>query len=263
MQNSSITPRLIVASPDEAIAFYQKAFGAELEERFEQDGVVVHALLKIGRWTFSLSEEVVDWGWLAPGSLGGSSVLISLDVDDARVVAEAMVSAGATVVVPIEDRPYGRCEGRIQDPSGHLWIPTHEIGAKLPVDSDETSPAVLVQRIVADLSVRDTAEAIEFYAGLFGLELAMNLGWVATLTPGGYPKRQLTLLTEDDNAPMNPQLSVDVDDLDLVWRRAQELGADIAYERTVEPWGVERFFVRDPSGNVINVLVHTDEANGM
>ena len=64
MQNSSITPRLIVASPDEAIAFYQKAFGAELEERFEQDGVVVHALLKIGRWTFSLSEEVVDWGWL-------------------------------------------------------------------------------------------------------------------------------------------------------------------------------------------------------
>lgn len=127
MQIKSLTPRLVVADPDEAIRFLQRALDAEVDERFEQDGVVVHAGLRIGEYALSISAEVPEWGWLAPTTLGGSAVLLTLDVSDARAVAGRMVDEGALVVVPIEDRPYGRCEGRLQDPSGHLWIPTHEI----------------------------------------------------------------------------------------------------------------------------------------
>lgn len=89
----------------------------------------------------------------------------------------------------------------------------------------------------------------------------MDLGWVATMSPADRPDRQLTLITADATAIVNPHISVDVEDLGLVWRRAREIGADIVYERTTEPWGVERFFVRDPDGNVINVLSHSDAAS--
>jgi len=37
-------------------------------------------------------------------------------------------------------------------------------------------------------------------------------------------------------------------------RRAYE----IVHPLTQEPWGVRRFFVRDPDGNVINVVSHSD-----
>lgn len=255
-------PRLIVPDPDEAIDFYRRALDADLDERFENDGVVVHAGLSVDGWAFSISAEVPEWGWLAPATLGGSAVLLTLDVDDARAVADRMVSAGAQVLVPIEDRPYGRCEGRIQDPFGHLWIPTHEIAAGSGVDGVDIEPVIRVRRIVADLTVTDTKASLDFFRHVLGLDPVMDLGWVATLTPQGHPGRQLTLMTDDATASLNPQVSVEVDDLDLAWQRAQELGADIVHERTVEPWGVERFFVRDPSGNVINVVAHADAVGG-
>jgi catechol 2,3-dioxygenase-like lactoylglutathione lyase family enzyme len=40
---------------------------------------------------------------------------------------------------------------------------------------------------------------------------------------------------------------------------AQRRGYEIVHPLTVEPWGVTRFFVRDPDGNVINIVSHTDD----
>jgi PhnB protein len=259
MQIISLKPRLIVRDPDESIEFYRAALGAVLEERYVVDGRVVHAAVSIGGCPLSIAAEVTEWGLLSPTTLGGSAVLVTLEVDDARAVADRMVSHGADVLVPVEDRPYGRCEGRIQDPFGHLWIPTHEV----PPDSAQEGgsldlQAVGVGRIVADLTVADTAVSVDFYARLFDLDVAMNFGWVATLTPSGHRNRQLTLMTADVTAPVNPCVSIEVDDLDLVWRRAHELGAGIVHDRTIEAWGVERFFMRDPDGNVINVLSHAE-----
>lgn len=59
-------------------------------------------------------------------------------------------------------------------------------------------------------------------------------------------------MTADAAAPSNPQVSIEVDDLDLAWQRAQEMGAEAVRGPTVEPWGVERFFIRGPSGNIVN-----------
>ncbi len=261
MQINSITPRLIVPNPDDSIDFYREVFDAKLNERYEQDGIVVHAGLHIDEWEFSISAEVQDWGWLAPTTLGGSAMLLSLDVDDAREVADRMAAAGAEVLVPVEDRPYGQCEGRVRDPFGHLWIPTQKISEASEIETPDNSLLPGVRRIVADLTVGETAASIEFFRQLLDLNPVMDLGWVATLTPSGEPDRQLTLMTDDATASLNPQLSVEVDDLDVVWERAQELGAKIVHYRTLEPWGVERFFVADPSGNIINILSHVDAAD--
>ncbi len=53
-----------------------------------------------------------------------------------------------------------------------------------------------------------------------------------------------------------PDLSIEVDDLDAVLARVAEAGLTIAYGPTREPWGVRRFFLRDPCGRLLNVLQH-------
>lgn len=87
----------------------------------EPSGTIVQAEVSIGDDHISLTESDGACN-RSPSSLGGSPMLLTLSVDDADRVAAAMVEHGATVVIPIEDRYYGRREGRLEDPSGHLWI---------------------------------------------------------------------------------------------------------------------------------------------
>lgn len=124
----SISPRLIVPDPDRASAFYQDALGAEQVFRapLNDDGrpsVIVH---RIGRSSFQVSPAVPSWGWLSPDDLGGSPVLLEIEVDDPDTVGERMITHGAEVVIPIENRPYGKRSGRIRDVFGHVWIVTGE-----------------------------------------------------------------------------------------------------------------------------------------
>lgn len=247
----SAVPRLIVDDPDAAIEFYRRALDARLGARYVIDGVVVHVLLEIGDAVFTLAAEVAEWGLLSPLSVGGSSSLITLGVVDAPAVGAAMVDAGAEVVVPIEDRPYGRCEGRVRDPFGHLWIPSHRL--------DQGTPTV--RRIVPDLATGDVARSAEFYRDVFGLEVVMDIDWVVTLAAPGRSATQITLISHDATASVDAEVSIEVDDLDAVWDRVVGRGAEVLLLRQVEPWGVERFFVRDPAGHVINVLCHRPEGD--
>lgn len=239
--------RLIVDDPDAAIAFYCRALGARVGDRYVVDDVVVHAVVEVDEAVFTLAAEVAEWGLLSPLSVGGSSSLITLNVGDAPAVGAAMVLAGAEVLVPIVDRPYGRCEGRVRDPFGHLWIPSH------PLDG---SVAPTVRRIVPDFTTNDLDRSVEFYRGVFGLEVVMDIDWVVTLAAPGHPRRQITLIRRDATALIEAEVSIEVDDLDVVWDRVVKYGAEVVYPRQVEPWGVERFFVRDPAGHIINVLCH-------
>lgn len=98
-------PRLIVGNADAAIEFCRNALGAELVERFaEPDGLVGYARLRLGDFSLALSEEVPDWGCVSPMSLGGSPVLIQLELEDCDMVAEKMLAQKAEVVIPIKDR---------------------------------------------------------------------------------------------------------------------------------------------------------------
>nr|WP_055502143.1 VOC family protein [Nonomuraea pusilla] len=127
--NIQIAPRLIVPDPDRASAFYQAALGAEQVFRapLTDDGrpsVVDH---RVGGAFFRVSPAVSSWGWLSPDDLGGSAVLLEIEVDDPDALGDRMTSHGAEVVVPIENRPYGKRSGRVRDPFGHLWIITGEL----------------------------------------------------------------------------------------------------------------------------------------
>ncbi|MFG2308428.1 VOC family protein [Streptomyces sp. NPDC048566] len=115
-----------------------------------------------------------------------------------------------------------------------------------------------VRRIVPDLRVGsegDLATHRDFY-GLLGLEEVMNQGWIMTLASPAAPTAQISFLTEERTAPVVPDLSVEVDDVDAVYARVLATDAAIVRELRDEEWGVRRFFVRDPNGRVVNVLGH-------
>ncbi|MFD4523147.1 VOC family protein [Streptomyces sp. NPDC058470] len=115
-----------------------------------------------------------------------------------------------------------------------------------------------VRRIVPDIQV-DSEESMrtnsDFY-GLLGLEQVMHLGWVMTLASPSNPTAQISFFTEERTAPVVPDLSVEVDDVDAVYAQVLASGAEVVRELRDEEWGVRRFFVRDPNGRVVNVLGH-------
>jgi catechol 2,3-dioxygenase-like lactoylglutathione lyase family enzyme len=113
-----------------------------------------------------------------------------------------------------------------------------------------------VSRIVPDLKSDSLEEAKAFYTRVLGLQVVMDHGWIVTLADPGRPELQLSIMTHDATAPVVPVASVQVDDVDASYQAARAAGAEIVHELTEEPWGVRRFFVRDPDGNVLNILSH-------
>jgi len=129
---TAIQPRLVVPRVDDAVDFYKASFDASLIEHVvDPNGVVVHAAILIGTSVVTMAEEVGAWKLLAPSSIGGSPVLLHLTVPDPDAVCARMIEGGAEEVVPIEDRPWGKREGRVRDPWGHLWILSRPTGAEV------------------------------------------------------------------------------------------------------------------------------------
>ncbi|MFJ8277601.1 VOC family protein [Streptomyces sp. MAA16] len=117
---------------------------------------------------------------------------------------------------------------------------------------------MIVRRVVPDIRVESEDEmraSSDFYASL-GLEEVMNLGWVTTLASPSNPTAQITFSLRDRTAPVDPDLSVEVADVDEVHARLLAAGAEIVHGPRDEEWGVRRFFVRDPTGRVVNVVSH-------
>lgn len=113
-----------------------------------------------------------------------------------------------------------------------------------------------VRRVVPDFQAEDPGACAAFYADVLGLEKAMDLGWVVNYVAPDNPTAQIIVMSRDASAPVAPDASIEVDDVDTAYAKAQELGAEIVHPLTDEPWGVRRFFVRDPNGKVLNVVAH-------
>jgi PhnB protein len=124
---TSIAPMLSVRRGAQAVEFYKAAFGArELFKIEAPDGAVV-AQLSVGRSDFWVADESPEHLNFSPETLGGGTVRMVMVVDDPDAAFAQAVAAGATVVQPVADQPYGWRVGRVVDPFGHHW----EIGKPL------------------------------------------------------------------------------------------------------------------------------------
>ena len=84
----------------------------------------------------------------------------------------------------------------------------------------------------------------------------MDMGWIATYGSRELMPLQVNFMTEGGSSAPTPNLSIEVDDLDEALARVKKAKLPIEYGPAKEPWGVRRFFVRDPFGRLVNILAH-------
>ena len=146
------TTCLTVCDVDAAVAFYQAAFDAALLTRhaLSEDGIAVHATIKIGNSIIALNCEAPEQGVFAPVSLGGTAGQVHLYIDDVDASWERAIEAGAIVHTPLYDAYWGDRTGLLLDGNGHLWslaskienLSQDEIGqrARASIEIDPQAP---------------------------------------------------------------------------------------------------------------------------
>jgi len=113
-----------------------------------------------------------------------------------------------------------------------------------------------VKRIVANIAASDVEKARAFYGGILGLDLLMDLGWIQTYGSSATMAVQVSALSEGGSGTSVPDISIEVDDLEEALKRMRRARVSIEHGPATEPWGVRRFYVRDPFGKLINILQH-------
>ena len=117
-----ITPHIVVQGAERAGAFYRDAFGADEVSRIPTpDGRLMSLQLRIGDGVLHIADEFPEMGVLAPPTIGGTPVVLALEVSDAEAVFAQAVAAGAQVRQPLADMFWGDLHGQLDDPFGHRW----------------------------------------------------------------------------------------------------------------------------------------------
>ena len=114
-----------------------------------------------------------------------------------------------------------------------------------------------VTRIVAYAGGTEPAASRDFYVEVLGMRVVMEDPVLDLQSPDD-PAAELIIGAQEMQEPQ-PSFGVDVGEpaaVDAVHAEAVRRELRVVYPLTDEPWGVRRFFVRDPNGVVISVLAH-------
>ena len=116
-----------------------------------------------------------------------------------------------------------------------------------------------IRRIVPNINSADPLASKPFYEDVLGLRSVMDMGWIVTFASPSNPTAQISIVASDTRDEPHADISIEVSDVDHCHAMAQRHGHAIVYPLTDEPWGVRRFFVRDPNGVIVNVVSHKAE----
>jgi PhnB protein len=179
-------PRLRFKHAAKAIEFYKQAFRAEEIMRFEFEGGIGHAELRIGDAAIVLSDEWPEGGRFSAETLGNTPISIELNVPDVDSFVAHAISAGAEVIRPVKDQFYGRRQGNLRDPFGYLWdvstikeeLTVEEMHRRMRAEMGEqpsrktkVDPVPKGYRTVTPYPVaQDAAALIDFAKRAFGAE---------------------------------------------------------------------------------------------
>jgi catechol 2,3-dioxygenase-like lactoylglutathione lyase family enzyme len=115
---------------------------------------------------------------------------------------------------------------------------------------------VTIRRIKPNILADDVEKSRAFYRDVLGLDGGDGLDWILFYSAPGAPELQISVMELDRTAGVHPDVSIEADDVEALYEKAVAAGCEIVHPLTDEPWGVRRFFVRDPNGAVINVMRH-------
>ena len=123
-----------------------------------------------------------------------------------------------------------------------------------------------IRRAMPVVFTDDPEGSRAFYEDFLGFTVGMEQPGFLMLKSPSVPTTQVLLAWADPDV-MDPQvhridMSIEVADSGAAHADAVARGLDIVYPLTDEPWGVRRFFVREPSGKVVNVASHIADLGG-
>ncbi len=113
-----------------------------------------------------------------------------------------------------------------------------------------------VKRIMANIATDNIDKARAFYQDILGLDVLMDHGWLRTYGNHEQMTVQISVASQGGSDTPVPDLSIEVDDVNTALERCCNAGIAIEYGPSNEPWGVRRFYVRDPFGKLVNILQH-------
>ncbi|HWK75302.1 MAG TPA: VOC family protein [Povalibacter sp.] len=113
-----------------------------------------------------------------------------------------------------------------------------------------------IKRIMANVATPQVEKARAFYQDVLGLDLVMDHGWIRTYATDSRMTVQVSFASEGGSGTSVPDLSIEVDDLEAALEKIRKARIPLEYGPASEPWGVRRFYVRDPFGKLINILQH-------
>ncbi|MDA0283646.1 MAG: VOC family protein [Planctomycetota bacterium] len=129
----SITAYMIVPCCVEALAFYEKAFGAQSKFRLDgPGGSTMHAEMRIGDSNVMMTDENLKLGMKSPATLGGGTMSLHIHVADVDAAQQQAVEAGCEVLMPAADMFWGARFCQLQDPFGHQWSIAQDIETVSP-----------------------------------------------------------------------------------------------------------------------------------
>jgi len=266
------TMRLRVKNAPAAIEFYSKAFGAAEISRFEANGSIVVADVKIGNSIIMVSESSPEFGLPGPEAYGGSPVTIHLRVEDVDAFVRKAVAAGATLTEPVADQFYGVRRGSVADSFGYTWVvetlkeelPVEEIYRRFEaLEQERQSKRVGVSpipegyhTITPYIVVEDAPALIDFARQVFGAEetfraiggaggihAEIRIGDSMLMIGGGGPE----LAWRGESKLI--ALHVYVEDTDAAYERALQAGAVSLGAPQDQPYGERGGAVKDQFGN--------------
>jgi len=126
-----ISPKLVVQDADEALEFYCRVFGGQVERCFAHKGKVVFASVSIGSSELQV-KDADDHDQPADGAI------IDVACGDPDSVMARALERGADEIFPVTDQPHGSRQGRFRDPFGHQWI----VGTELTMSDDDIQAAL-------------------------------------------------------------------------------------------------------------------------
>ncbi len=266
-------PRLRIRNAAAAIEFYKEAFGAKENFRFAREEFgIAHAELQIGNTVIMVADESPEHGFLAPQSLGGTTLTIELFVDDADAVVQQALAAGGTLARPMADEFYGYRVGHVADPFGYTWaictvkeeISLEEMHRRMDAmmqqgerKKPDVDPVPKGYRTVTPYVVAEDGEGLIDFAkqvfaaeeifrgtgGAGGIHCEMRIGDSMMMIGGGRRGQEFR------SKPAPNALHVYVKDADAAYQRALAVGATSISAPTDQEYGERGASVKDSFGN--------------
>lgn len=113
-----------------------------------------------------------------------------------------------------------------------------------------------IRRIVPNILSKNPKQSQGFYADFLNMEVTMARDEIISFASPANSTAQLSIIRDEESYAPQPNVSIEVSDVDEIYAKAIARGIEIVYPLTDEPWGVRRFFVIDPNGAIINILSH-------